>query len=284
MPTPPLSERKPAMTGTRPILGWLLVGLAGASLLVTLIACIQVLTAREQATEATVRTLQAMQQTLTTTSQGLDQAEIALKLVSVNLSGLQSTASGIADAVDGLRPAVSNVSQMTQSSLASSVKAAQVALTTAQTAAEYIDNFFASAASVPLLRDLVARSQPAVPLSVALGRVSQSLNSIPTDLGALGSSLETTDGRLGQVSGDIRDLGAGLKDISLGLTGVQQVITDYRAQVANYQMALRAAEAQAPAWLWSLTVLLLFILFWLGVVQTFTLVKGLEWATGRHYL
>lgn len=268
----------------RPILGWLLIILAAASLLITLVGGIQLLMQRGRWAEQAVMAVRLTQQTLTTTNEGLDQAEQALKLVTFNLGGLQGTVSGIADTVDGLRPAVTGISDMTQGGIANSIKAAQTALVAAQAAATKIDDFFAAAAGVPLLGDLVARNRPEVPLGTALGRVGQSLNAIPTDLGVVGESMAATSGHLGQVSGDIRNLGAGLKDISVGLTGAQKVIDEYRAQIVAYQTLLKAAEAQLPAWMWALTLAGLFALFWLGMVQIFTLLKGLEWATGRRYL
>lgn len=265
-------------------LGWLLVLLAGASLVVTLIGAFQLLAQRGQWTEQAVATVRLAQQSLTTTAEGLDQAEQALKVVTFNLGGLQGTVGGIADTIDGLRPAVMGVADMTQGGIASSIAAAQSALLTAQAAASKIDTFFEAAAGVPVLGDLAARNRPDVPLGTALGRVGQSLNAIPTGLGVVGSSMAATSGRLGQVSGDIRNLGTGLKDITVGLTGAQKVINDYRAQLVAYQALLKTAEAQLPTWMWLLTLAGLFVLFWLGMVQIFTLLKGLEWATGRRYL
>lgn len=268
----------------RPVLGWALILLAAASLLITLVGSVQLLTQRGRWTEQGLAVVRLAQQSLTTTDEGLTQAEQALKLVTFNLGGLQGAVSGIADTVDGLRPAVTGISDMTQGGLANSVKAAQAALASAQAAATKIDSFFEAAVGVPILGDLVARNRPEVSLGVALGRVGQSLNAVPTDLGTVGESMAATSGRLGQVSGDIRNLGGGLKDISVGLTGAQKVIDDYRAQIVEYQALLKAVETQLPTWVWTLTLAGLFMLFWLGMVQVFTLLKGLEWATGRRYL
>ncbi|MFN2250850.1 MAG: hypothetical protein ACK2UL_02935 [Anaerolineae bacterium] len=256
------------------ILGAVLVAVAGASLVFTVVAAIQVWQIRDHLAGEVEQFLDQVSLTLETTEQALDVADETLDSTARNLDTLGTTLVLVADTIDGSRDAVGEIGQMLRSAVPDSVRATQRALQSARRAAGLVDDTLERLSELPIIGGAALEYSPDTALGDAVGDVEQSMNSVPDALEDVGGRMVTTGDDLGDVAANLSLLGSDVQQINTSVDGAKDVVAQYRLQVNEYQHLVDDARDSAPDLLRKLAIGLSFALSWLAVLQAWVLVKG----------
>ena len=127
---------------------------------------------------------------------------------------------------------------------------------------------------IPLLS--LGQYQPSIPLNVALGEVSRSLDNLSPSFNTIESSLKKTDLDLISLQVEITVIGDDIAQFKQNLADAQEIVTQYQLLVESFQKQSETAHKVIPGWIttaaWGVTM----ILVWLGVTQVSVFLQGWE--------
>ena len=218
--------------------------------------------------------LDLLDRTLAATADGLSVADEALGRAVDSVALLQTTTQGVSQAIGDTVPLVDTVADMMGEDLPESIRAAQTALTAAQSSAKLADDTLSLLAAVPLLG--LGEYAPAVPLHTGLGHISDSLGSLPASFSQMEQGLKTSSGNLARIEGDVAGLADQIGQIDSSLAQTRSVVTQYQSVVGDLQVEVAALRDGLPRWLRWLRWGLSLGLIWLGIAQLGLLSQGLE--------
>ena len=260
------------------IVGAALIIAAIAGLIFSLVALVGVWWAKPLVRARASANLSTIAQTLEATSQGLDLTEGSLESTIGAVVALQATIEGSANTIEATIPMFDALGNLTGGELPDAISSAQTSLIAAQESAELIDSVMNALAGIPLIG---LDYEPPVPLHVALGELSSSMNDVPTSLATMEISLADTSDNLQVMQADIESIAANLEGIISGLEDSQDVITQYQQIIADTQAQIvnldRLLEDYLVWLAWGLTL----ILVWILVLQLGMLVQGVDLFTRR---
>jgi hypothetical protein len=215
-----------------------------------------------------------MQETLKTTSAGLVVIEDSLESAISSFAQLEATVETTARSINDTGPLVDTLVVLTAEDLPNTVASAQVSLEAAQDSAEIIDGLLTFLANLPLVpRNLY---NPPVPLHVALGQVSQSLETMPAALSTIEESLTATSANFEVIQKDISLISDDLSEIAASLNEGRAVIEDYQILVADLQLRADRLERDISSGMQFLLLVLSFILVWIALSQIGLMLQGLD--------
>ena len=257
------------------IAGILLVIVGASSLLVSLFVLVQVWRLREPVTASLQSSLELISTTLSTSAEGLEIANQSLVAVQSSVTALEGTVQTLGKSIDDSTPMIDSLVVLMGKDLPETVTSAQSSLTAAQDSARVID---------AVLRVLTILSpslyNPRVPLNVALGEVSQSLDGLPKSFQTIQVSLKSTQLNLAVMKSQISLIADQIGQINASLADAEKVITQYQLIVTRMQAATGRVKTHQPAWVDATAVALTFLLFWLGVTQFGVILRG--WGMVRY--
>lgn len=265
------------MTAIKRITGLLMVIIGAGSLLITLFALIQVWRLRQPVTQSLQSNLRVISETLTTTSEGLLLTSQSLDSVQASVTALGITVDTLGKSIEDSTPMMDSLVVLVGEDLPETISSTQTSLSSAQESAKIID---------AVLRALTIFNpsiyNPPVPLNIALGRVSQSLDGLPKSFSRMEDSLKRTKANLATVQTQIESMSAEIGSINDSLEASRKVITQYQGLVARAEKSVASLENRAPAGVTTLAWMLSFLLFWLGVAQAGLVLRGLEWMRSQN--
>jgi hypothetical protein len=255
------------------IIGVILSFTAIIGILFSIVALIALWTYRPNVSTFAKENILLFGETLDTTQAGLVLAASSLESSILSITTLEATVEATARSIDDTAPLIQTFVVLTREDLPNTLNSAQLSLVAAQDSAEIIDGLLSAVASIPFVpQDLY---NPPVPLHVALGQVSESLENLPEALKTMENSLNLTSQNLEVIQADITMMAEDIHEINLSMVEAQTVMNDYQALVSDYQLRVDRMEQNIDQWIDMAYIILTFLLVLLGVTQLGLFTQGL---------
>ena len=233
--------------------GMVFVGLAGA-----------------RAERALSRELVTLDTALLATADGLTVAGDALVSVEGTLGSLGATLSDATASISDTQPTLATIQNLTGTSLPATIRETQVALDSAQIAANAAEDVLGS------LRFLGVRYSPEVPLGTAIGRVGTSLADVPDDLIEVATGLDVASANLTQLTANLAEVAEGIDAIRASVDDSTAVVAQYQTIVEDLRAEVTLVQRDAPGWIATVRWGLYVALIWLALAQIGLLAQGWE--------
>ncbi len=249
----------------RRILGVTLAVTAVMGLLLCLFGLVAVWRVKIPLTASLNGSLDLAANSLEITSQGLALADQSLQTATASAATMQTTVETLAKSISDTTPMLISLDTLMGVDLPDSVRSAQSSLSAAQQGAAIIDGMLRALTSVPFVpKDLY---NPPVPLQVALGQVSDSLNGLPNTFTTLSASLKTAQGNVQDIKENIQLIADDVGEITASLQDSLDVIHQYQGVVKELQARVVRMQERLPGWMnglaWGFTI----VFIWLGLTQ-----------------
>jgi hypothetical protein len=215
-----------------------------------------------------------MNDALLTTSQGLVLAEQSLETSIASLTTLEDTVYATGRSINDTTPMLETMVLLARDDLPATVESAQLSIVAAQESAEIIDGVLSFIAGLPLVPRTLYN--PPVPLHVALGQVTESMQNIPDSLQTIEASLTTTGLNLITIETDIYLIAADINEINASMVEARGVVENYQVLVEDLQIRTADMERTLPERFEMFTLLLTVMFIWAGVSQIGFLLLGLS--------
>lgn len=250
------------MTSRRP-LGIVFVAAAAAGILICIYVIVMTWRVRGQFTRSAEDNLALLGETVNTTADGLDVVETVLSTTGDDINLIRSSVFTLTLAIQDTNRILGSLETLTSTDLPASITAAQTSLASAQTSAQIIDNMLATLASIPLLG--LSAYQPDIPLNVALGDLSTSLDPLTPSLENISVGLEGAAASLGDLEIQLQAITETSDEIDRALRDAQSVIAEYRTTLTTLETRVEGARDAVPRWTrntaWIVTLLFGMLLF-----------------------
>lgn len=220
------------------------------------------------ARDALERELSALDEALLATSDGLLIAEIALKETRGTLESLSVTLVDATEAISQTQSTLSALQNLTGNELPTTIRETRQALDSARETARIADSILNA------LSFLGLEYNPDVPLSEALGTVSESLAPMPTDLAEVSSGVDVASKNIDELVNNLSDVAEGLDAIATSVDDSTKVVTQYKTVAAALKSEVIAVKEAAPGWITTIQWVLFLFLAWLGLAQIGVLAQG----------
>jgi methyl-accepting chemotaxis protein len=255
------------------IMGVILSFIAVIGILFSIVSLIGLWVYRPEVTTFATGNILLLRQTLDITQAGLILATDSLDSSIASITTLEATVEATARSIDDTAPLIDTFVVLTREDLPSAISSAQLSLLAAQDSAEIIDGLLSALASIPFVpRDLY---NPPVPLHVALGQVSQSIENLPEALHTMEQSLTVTGQNLEMIQADINLMATDIHEINLSMVEAKTVLSDYHNLVSDYQVRLDRMEQNTEGWIDMAYIFLTFLLVLLAATQLGLLTQGI---------
>lgn len=220
------------------------------------------------------RNVRLLNDTLDTTSEGLILAEDSLETSIASITTLETTVTATGRSIRDTTPMLETMVLLARDDLPATVASAQLSIEAAQDSAEIIDGVLSFLSGLPLVpRNLY---NPPVPLHIALGQVSESMENIPESLETIEASLTTTGLNLVTIESDIYLIAADINEINASMVEARAVIYEYQILIDDLQIRTSNLENNLPDTFNMLTLLLTVIFIWAGISQIGFLLLGIS--------
>ncbi len=256
------------------LVGFVLVVTALAGILLSLVGLMGVWRIKQPLTANLLAGLELADYTLETTSQGLDVVDQSLEVAQANVAALDTTVLTLAKSISDTVPLVNSLATLAGKDLPTAMMAARTSLIAAQSSTRIMDGVLRSVTAIPFFPG--EAYNPPVPLHLALGEVSASLEDLSKSFSGMENSLKMTGGNLGMMNDEVNLMATEIRQINNSLKEAQKVVKRYKALIGEIRSQLDRAEASLADWInllaWGLSVILL----WMAIMQVGLLVQGLQ--------
>jgi methyl-accepting chemotaxis protein len=260
-------------SATQRIIGAVLILTAIAGLVFNLAGLVFIWRVKQPFTHDAVQNVHLIRTTLQTTSDGLAIADSSITSSIRSLTDLELTINTTAQTIDTTTPMVDSLVTLMKSDLPDTITHTQTSLASAQESAKIIDSVLRTITSLPLVPNVY---NPPVPLDVALGQVSSSLDGLPDKFNTMGDNLSNSKKNMATIKDDIDTMSANILGIKTNLEDAQKVVREYRTTLSDLQTRLQKTENSLPGWITAGTWVLTFFLVWLALTQVGLLFQGME--------
>jgi hypothetical protein len=262
------------------LIGLVLIGTAVAGMLLCLAGLAGLWHVKPRVTAKLTAGLKLTGTTLETTAQGLDIVDLSLQTASASTAALDVALLTLAKSISDTVPLVDSLTALTGQDLPAIVIAAQTSLVTTQSSARIVDEVLRSVTSIPFFPG--ERYNPSVPLHVAFGQVSASLDDLSQSFAGMESSLKMTGANLGMVESEVHQMATQIRHIDTSLDEAEKVVGQYQALILKLRAQVEQIQAALPRWMNLLTWVLAVILVWIGIAQIGLLMQGLACVTHQR--
>jgi methyl-accepting chemotaxis protein len=219
-------------------------------------------------------TLEIFHSSLLTTSDTVEVLSSVIDNAKDDLGLIQSSLDSLGASIKGISTSLDTSSDLIGDDLRLTVIETQVALSSAATSAEIIDNTLAFLASIPLLG---ADYQPEVPLHISLTQVAASLDEVPDSLESLENNLDTTSSDLQTFSDDLALLSKNLGVFNEDLSDTNSILEDYDSIISDALTRLESLQSHLVAYTIFTSLILSGVLLWLGIAQVNVYLRGYDY-------
>jgi uncharacterized phage infection (PIP) family protein YhgE len=215
-----------------------------------------------------------LSEALGTTSEGLVLAEHSLQTSISSITTLEAAVEATGKSINDTTPMIETMVILAREDLPATVNSAQLSVVAAQDSAEIIDGVLSFLSGLPLVpRNLY---NPPVPLHIALGQVSESMENIPAALITIEDSLNATSANLVTIEADIYLIAQDISEINASMAEGHLVLTQYQELISDLQIRTAAFENGLPDQLRMLSIILTVVLVWVVFSQVAFLFQGLS--------
>ncbi|HSF81442.1 MAG TPA: hypothetical protein VLA49_09420 [Anaerolineales bacterium] len=259
------------------LFGILLVLVGTLSLVFSAVCVVQAWRLRVPLQEALLKGLNLLDTTLAATTEALELAQDSIESASASADTLAATVDTLASSLQDTTPILNTLVTLVGEDFPQTIDSAKTSLQSAQTSARLIDS---------VLRALTIFNRnlydPPVPLHIALGQVSTSLDRLPESFTNMESSLVATQDNLNLVQSDVAHIAVDIQLITTNLQSAQDVIAQYQQVLSQIQPEVAKLEGLLPRLVKWLAYTCMFIFTWLGIIQLGLLIKGWGMAFGPY--
>lgn len=259
-------------------LGFLLIIFSSIGLLLSLAGITVSWIVKPDLQQDLLTLVDTLQYTLTNTDAGLIVLDSALDNVKGNLGIIVTTLDNLDGTLIGVSSSLDTSADLVGDDLRQTIIETQIALTSASSSAELIDDTLSIISRIPF--DSV-NYQPEVPLHISLNTVAESMDEIPESLELIEGNLTEAGDGLRLLNDNVLELSDELTNFETDLEDSQSVLQEYRKIFDETEEQLQKFQRNLPR---NLTILAIFIsgtLFSLAVAQSVTLFQGIAFIEGE---
>jgi ABC-type transporter Mla subunit MlaD len=231
-------------------------------------------------TESIQSGLDVISSTLATSSDGLTAIGQSLEAISDSLKSLQNAAQSAGGAIHSQADSLQALSTLFSKDLPQAMTGAQTAMIGAQAGAKEVEDTLTVLTSNPAFA--ATPYNPPVLLSTALSGVAGGLGALPAPMQAVGGNLATNSGDLSTLEATLTNFAASLEQLRGKLDEAHTVVARYQHELDRLGARLSWLRAGVPKWVRWMAWGISFILSWLGILQFFSLGRGLRWMMRVH--
>jgi septal ring factor EnvC (AmiA/AmiB activator) len=246
-----------------------------ANLILSLFLMVRTWQARQPLQTTLDQALNRSVSLLLTTDQALQSIETMRKDTLSNLDTLEATALTLSQTAHDTQPLLESLGELTGQTLPETISATQKSLTTAQSSAKLVESILSGISSIPFFPG--EPYQPQTPLHLALGQISKDLEKMRPQLEELQTSLVQTQADSAQLESDLIKVAIQIGYLQADLEAIQPILIDYSNQTARLVEQVQALQTNLPGWVNNLAGLLLFVLFWMAVLQGYLCIRSVLW-------
>jgi ABC-type transporter Mla subunit MlaD len=261
-------------SGPKKTLSLLVVVLSSLGLLLSVFLLVQVWRIRQPLTDQLQNQLDQFSGTLHTTDEALVILDQLVGNVYTSTIYLNDTTTALSQTLENTNQVIDSASIFIGDNLISTITNTQVALESAQASAKVIDNILTAISRIPLIG---IDYNPELPLNVALGDVSSSLDPLPEILTSFQKNLKTTTSNLTLFTGQISSLDQNIASISKNMEQAHVTISDYRNQLTSLISLADNAKNHLRTWVYATTWVLTVIILWILLSQLVSLFQNLSY-------
>jgi hypothetical protein len=259
--------------GLKKTLTFLVVILSSLGILLSIFLLIQVWRFRQPLTNQLQVQLDQFSGTLHTTDDALTIIDQLVENVYTSTIFLDDTTTALSLTLENTNQVIDSAGIFIGDNLISTITNTQAALDSAQASARVIDNILTAISRIPLIG---INYNPEIPLNVALGDVSSSLDPLPEILTSFQADLKTTNTNLSEFTGQITTLDQNIASLSKNMEQAHVTISDYRNQLASLISLADHAKVNLQAWMTAFAWALTTITLWLLITQLAVLFQSLS--------
>jgi len=259
--------------GFKKTLSVLVVVLSSLGILLSVFLLVQVWRIRQPLTGQLQNQLDQFSGTLHTTDEALVILDQLVQNVYTSTIYLNDTTTALSLTLENTNQVIDSASIFIGDNLISTITNTQAALESAQASAKVIDNILTAISRIPLIG---IDYNPELPLNVALGDVSSSLDPLPEILTSFQKNLKTTNSNLTLFTGQISDLDQNIASISTNMEQAHVTISDYRNQLTSLISLADNAKDHLRTWVYAIAWLLTIIILWILLTQLVSLFQNLS--------
>jgi ABC-type transporter Mla subunit MlaD len=260
--------------GFKKTLSLLVVVLSSLGILLSLFFLIQVWRIRQPLAGQLQNQLDQFSGTLHTTDEALVILDQLVANVYTSTIYLNDTTTALSQTLENTNQVIDSASIFIGDNLISTITNTQAALESAQASAKVIDNIMTAISRIPLLG---INYNPELPLNVALGDVSSSLDPLPEILTSFQNNLKTTNSNLTAFTGQISTLDQIIASISKNMRQAHATISDYRNQLKSLINSADSAKNKLNSLVDAIAWVLTTIILWLLLTQLVILFQNLSY-------
>ena len=250
--------------GLRKAFAVVIVCLTALGILLSLFILIQVWRNRQPVADKLQRALVQSSTILQTTDEGLGVIDQVISNVYTSTIYLDEATQAFSHTIKSTNLFLDSANTFIGENLITTITNTQVALDSAQASAKVIDNILIAMSRIPLIG---INYNPTLPLNIALGEVSTSLDPLQGTLKNFQTNLATTQDNMEVFTDQISILDKNIISIDKNLRQAQTIIDSYRAQVKTLKSWVDGAKNNLPAWITTLSWILTIIILWLVIIQ-----------------
>jgi chromosome segregation ATPase len=243
------------------------------SLVLSLFFLVQIWRFRHPVTEKLQSALNQTSSVLKTTNQGLDVIDQAINNIYSSTLYLDETTNALAQTIRSTNLFIDSAGTFLGEDLINTITNTQRTLNSAKSSALVIDNIMSTLSRVPLIG---INYNPSLPLNIALGQVSDSLDPFQGSLKSFQVNLKSTQKNMQLFNDQLAILGQNIKAINKNLASSRAVIDKYRTQITAYQSSVDKAKNSLQTWVNTLCWILTIIILWLVLIQIGILLQGIN--------
>jgi methyl-accepting chemotaxis protein len=253
------------------IFGNLLIAAAIGGLLFSLMGLFGTWIVRPNLIKTLDNSLNLVNITLKTTGQGLALTRDAMKSLVMSVSSVQSTLNTAGRTIEEIAPALDSVVALLDEDLPSTVTAVQTSLNSAYDTTRIIDGVMEAIAWFT-----GEAYNPAVPLHIALGDISASMNNLPGAFENMSESLTDTHHNMQTIQVDLVLFEDSIRQIESNLTEYEAVIDDYVDSILAVQQQIDELQKILPRIINFLALGSTFFFLWMIITQIGLFTQGRE--------
>ena len=226
-------------------------------------------------------TLESLENIRSNTDESLIIMQDTLDDSIINLSIIASTFENLDETVISITDSLESSATLIGTNLHFIIIDTQVALSSAASSAEIIDDTLAIIALIPFIG---TDYQPDVPLHTSLEQVAGSLGEVPETLTTMEDSLMDTAENIGSLNENLKDMARNLSHYEEDLEEAKLVIDEYRVILNQINEQNETIRNQLPRLLTFAAVFTTGLLFWLGTAQIGLLLQGLIYLNSEQII
>jgi methyl-accepting chemotaxis protein len=253
-------------------LGLLLIILAVSGMIFSLISITAVWIVRPAIKSGALEIINILDSTLKTTDSGLGVLDQSIENAKSDLVTLQDSLEELGTTLDDVSATMDTSADLIGNDLQLTVINTQVALSSAATSAEVIDDTLAFLAAIPIIG---ADYEPEVPLHVSLQQIADGMEDVPATLVTLEGNLSDTSSSLNSFSDNLTKVIKDLDSLSSDLSEAQDTLADYGEIVSSTLEKTATLQKRLPGLILLGCFFLSGVLLWLGIAQVNVLMQGL---------